>query len=30
MIRKYLNMPRKIRANELNDDFEYLVQDKDK
>ena len=28
MIRKYLQMPRKIRANELNEDFEYLVQDK--
>ena len=27
MIIKYLNMTRKIRLNELNDDFEYLIQD---
>ena len=26
MIIKYLNMTRKIRLNELNDEFEYLIQ----
>ncbi len=30
MIKKYISLPRKIRANELNEDIEYLIQEEKK
>jgi hypothetical protein len=30
MIKKYISLPRKIRANELNEDIEYLINEEKK